>query len=80
MLQQQKSHHDFRRCASAPAGAALGTALDQSLIHGRHQLLVLQHLVGVFHPLFAQIAYLFGDEAFAEVELLPARLNHGESS
>jgi hypothetical protein len=39
--------------------------------------LAIQHLVSVFHPLFAQIAYLFRDEAFTAVELLPARLNHG---
>jgi hypothetical protein len=80
MFQQQEPHHYFRWCAAASAGAALRPTFRQSLIHRRHQLLVLQHLVGVFHPLFSQIAYLFGDQAFAEVELLSPRLNHGESS
>src|ERR1039457_7192926 len=40
------------------------------------QLLILQHLVGMGPPLFAQIAYFFRDRTFTEVELLPARFNH----
>jgi hypothetical protein len=43
-------------------------------------LLVFQHLVGMFHPLFAQVAYLFRDETFTEMKLLSARLNHESCS
>jgi hypothetical protein len=79
-VQSPEPQHSFRRRGTASAGAALGTTLCQSLIYGRDQLLVFQHLVSLFHPLFAQIAYLFRKEAFAEVELLPALLNHAEPS
>src|ERR1017187_458802 len=63
-----------------PRVRLLGLRFCQSLVHGRDQLLVLQHLVGMCHPLFAQIADLFSDETFAEVKLLPARLNHESCS
>jgi hypothetical protein len=43
-----------------------------SFVHRRDQLLVLQNQVGMFHPLFAQIAYLFRDETFAKLKLLSA--------
>jgi hypothetical protein len=68
VLQQEQAHHYLRRSASSPARAAFGTALGQGLVHGRDQLLVLQHLVGMFHPRFTQIAYFLGNETFTEVE------------
>jgi hypothetical protein len=62
------------------AGATLGTEFGQSLVHGPHQLLVFQHLVGVSHLRFAQISYLFRDRTIVKLESLPARLNHGNFS
>ena len=72
MLQQEQPHHHFRRGSSAPASAALRTPSRQSLINGGHQLLVLQHFVGVLHPVLPKIAHFLGDETFSEVELLSA--------
>jgi hypothetical protein len=51
-------------------------ALAEGLVHGRYHLLICQHLIGVPHPVFAQIAHLFGDQAVAEAALCTPHLNH----
>ena len=50
--------------------------LAEGLVHGRYHLLIRQHLIGVPHPVFAQIAHLFGDQAVAEAALCTPHLNH----
>ena len=51
-------------------------ALAEGLVHGRCHLLICQHLIGVPHPVFAQIAHLFGDQPVAEAALCTPHLNH----
>src|SRR4051812_14691836 len=58
------------------AGAALRTASGKGIVHASHQLFVLQHLVGMCHPLLSQVRDFLRDETIAEVQLLPTSLNH----
>lgn len=80
VVKGHKMRLHFSRRASPAASATLRAASHQGFIHARHQLFVLQYLVGVLHPVFPQVAHLFGDEAFAKMELLPARVNHARCS
>ena len=48
----------------------------QSLVHDCDDVLIRQHRVGVFHPVFAKIAHFFGDQPVAKAELRSAHLNH----
>ena len=60
---------------AAPA-AAVGMPMRQSFVHGADDLLIHQHPIGVFHPIFAKIAQFRGDQPIAETELCPPHLNH----
>jgi hypothetical protein len=53
VLEHQQTQHHLGRGARPAAGAALGMPLGQGLVHGRHDFLVRQYLIGVFHPLRA---------------------------
>ena len=50
--------------------------MRQSFVHGAHDLLIHQHPVGVFHPIFAKITQFRGNQPIAETELCPPHLNH----
>ena len=76
VLEDQQAQHHLRRRTQSAAAAALGMALAEGLVHGRYHLLIRQHLIGVPHPVFAQIAHLFGDQAVAEAALCTPHLNH----
>ena len=76
VLEDQQAQHHLGRNAQPTAAAALGMALAQGVVHGRHDLLIRQHLIGVPHPVFAQIAHLFGDQSVAEAALGAPHLNH----
>ena len=76
VLEDQQAQHHLRRRTQSAAAAALGMALAEGLVHGRYHLLICQHLIGVPHPVFAQIAHLFGDQAVAEAALCTPHLNH----
>ena len=54
--------------------------LRQSLADGCHQLFVLKHLIGMDHPILAEIFDLLADQSIAETELRPPHFNHGSSS
>ena len=80
VLEDQQAQHHFGRSALSAAAATLGMPLRQSVVDGRHQLFVLKHLVGVDHPILAQITHLLGDQSVAEAELRAPHFNHGSSS
>jgi hypothetical protein len=48
----------------------------QSVVDGRHQLFVVQHLVGVGHPILAKVFHLVMDQSVAEAELGAPHFNH----
>src|SRR5262245_64116657 len=52
----------------------------QSFVHGRNNGFVVQHPVGLLHPVFVKIAHFRGDQSVAEAELCPSHLNHAASS
>ena len=80
VLEDQQAQHHLGRCAQPTATAALGMPSRQCFVHRSYDLLVRQHPVGVPHPAFAKIAYLFGDQPVTEAELRSAHLNHAVSS
>ena len=43
-------------------------------------MFVRQHLIGVCHPAFAEIAHFLSDQSIAEAELRASHLNHNSSS
>jgi hypothetical protein len=47
--------------------------LRQSLADGCHQLFVLKHLIGMDHPVLAEICDLLVDQSVAETELRSPR-------
>ena len=51
-------------------------ALAEGFVHGRHQRFIRQHLIGMRHPVFAQIVDLSSDQAVAEAALRAPHLNH----
>jgi hypothetical protein len=67
MCFSNNSRSTFSRRASPARECDLRAASHQGFTHARHQLFVLQYLVGVLHPVFPQVAHLFGDEAFAKM-------------
>ncbi len=76
VLEYQETDDDVDRCALASAGAAVRPSRCQGLVGHVQQQRVVQHAVDVAHPVFPQIADLFGDKAVAEVELAAAQLDH----
>ncbi len=76
---QQPQHHVGRRAASA-AATAVGMALPQCVVDDRDNLLIGQHFVGVFHPVFAKIAHFLRDQPIPETELPSPHLNHAACS
>jgi hypothetical protein len=50
------------------------------MVDRRHYLLVGQHLIGVFHPVFVQILDFVSDRPVTECALRPPCLNHRVSS
>jgi hypothetical protein len=52
----------------------------QRFVHRCDNLLVRQNLIGVLHPVFAQIAHLLGDQSVTEAELRSSHLNHVAAS
>jgi hypothetical protein len=80
VLEHQQTQHHLGRSAASAAGAALGMPLGQGLVDGRHDFLVRQYLIGVFHPVFVQILHFVGDQTVTKGALRPPRLNHGFSS
>jgi hypothetical protein len=51
----------------------------QGLVHRRNDVFIRQHLIGVFHPVFAKIAHFLDNQAVAEAELCSSHLNHAAS-
>jgi hypothetical protein len=76
VLEDQQAQHHLRRGALPASALALGMALAQGFVYGRHQRFVRQYPIGVRHPVFAQIADLCGDQAVAEAALRAPHLNH----
>src|SRR5712672_3392142 len=80
VFENQQAQDNFSRCALPAAAATFGMPLPQSVVDGAHQVLVLKHLVGVDHPILAEIFYLPVDQSVAEAELRAPHFNHGSSS
>jgi hypothetical protein len=80
VLEHQQTQHHLGRNTAPAAGAALRMPLGQGLVYRRHDFLVRQYLIGVFHPVFVQILHFVGDQSVTEGALRPPRLNHGSSS
>ena len=80
VLEDQQPQYHLGRRTSPAAATALGMPFRQSLVHGRDDVLVREHRVGVLHPIFTKIADLLGDQSVAEAELRPPHLNHAASS
>src|SRR5262249_11668693 len=76
VFQDQQTQHYFRRETAPAACAAQVMALAQSFIHGRQDLFIAEHLVGMIHPLFAKALDLVSDQFVAEVELCAPQFNH----
>ena len=79
VLEDQQAQHHFGRSARPATAAALGMSLHQRFVHGSHDLFVRQHLIGVCHPAFAEIAHFLSDQSITEAELRASHLNHGSS-
>ena len=80
VLEDQQAQYHFGRSAKPAAATALGMPFHQRFVHGGDDLLVRQHLIGVRHPDFAEIAHFLSDQSIAEAELRASHLNHGSSS
>ena len=76
VLQHKQPQHHLGRRGAPAAGAALRVPPAQSLIHSRHQRVVVQDRVGGPHPRLLQIGDAFRNEAVAECALHPAGVNH----
>ena len=79
VLEDQQAKHHFGRSTRPAAAAALGMPLHQRFVHGSYDLFVRQHLIGVCHPAFAEIAHFLSNQSIAEAELSASHLNHGSS-
>ena len=52
----------------------------QGLVNRRHDLRVVERLIGVFHPRFVQVLHFLGDQPVTEAALGTVGLNHASSS
>ena len=76
---EQPQHHVGWRTVPT-AAAALRVPLAQRLVHRGNNGFVAQYLVGMDHPVLAQVGDLFGDPVIAELQLRSPHLNHAASS
>lgn len=69
LLEDQQAQHHFSRSTRPAAATALGMPLRQRFVHGSYDLFVRQHLIGVCHPAFAEVAHFLSNQSIAEAEL-----------
>jgi hypothetical protein len=80
VFEDQESQHCLGRHTAPAAATAVGMPLRQGFVYRRDDLFVGQHLVGVTHPVFMEIAHLTSNQSITEAELSAPHLNHASSS
>ena len=79
VFEHQQTQHHLGRGARSAAFAALRMTLGQGLVDRRHDLRIVEQLIGLFHPRFMKLLDFFGDQPVTKAALRTMRLNHAST-